>query len=137
MLSSHGVSEVRQELTLYEENPAGYALEQRQRSVDVLLRDLKVALKDRDHDLADSLMTWLQTLAPLDKRLRGITGVYERPMIRWDRVPRIALWIGLGAIGGLLLGAFIAAAFDLRAFMPSGFIRASDALVQWLGPRGR
>jgi eukaryotic-like serine/threonine-protein kinase len=141
VLSSHGVTEIRQELGLYEHNPAGYALEQRQRSVDVLLRDLKVALKDRDHDMADSIMSWLRTLAPLDKRLRRVTGVYGSPLehsfLRWNSRMRLTVSIAAAAMAGVAFGALVAAALDLRALLPAGFVRASDALVQWLSVRPR
>lgn len=131
VLASHGVSEIRQELVAYEENPAGYVLEQRQRSIDVLVRDLKVALKDRDHDMADSIMAWLKTLAPLDMRLRRITGAYGRPSLRSGRLRRQRLWLALGIVGGGVFGVVVGALFNLRAVMPAAFVRESDSLLRW------
>ncbi len=132
VLSSHGVKEIRQELGLYEENPAGYAVEQRQRSVEVLMRDLKVALKDRDHDMADSIMAWLQRLAPLDKRLRRVTGAYQsmtqHPIAGAQRSRRRAWLFGLtGLLLGALLGAAAATALDLRSYVPRSWLRATES----------
>lgn len=137
LLASHGVTEVRQELALYEANPAGYALEQRQRSIDVLLRDLKVALRDRDEDMAQSIARWVQTIAPLDKRLLDVSGARVGPVSR----PAIGLrprrpWLyGLvGLAGGLVAGAAAAALFNLRAFLPSAWLTATDVVMHWIGP---
>jgi serine/threonine-protein kinase len=75
ILALHGVSEVRQELVKYDKNPSGYEVEQRDRALDVLVRDLKVALKDKDHDEARTLVRRMQVLAPVEDRFRDITGV--------------------------------------------------------------
>jgi eukaryotic-like serine/threonine-protein kinase len=138
LLGSHGVSEIRHELSLYEKSPATYAVEQRQRSVDVLLRDLKVALKDKDQDMADAIVGWVQNLAPLDHRMLEVTGVHldprKRPVVsRAARVP----WdfVMYGAAAGGVLGAFVSVVLDLRAFVPDVWLRSAEAVVQWFAAR--
>lgn len=133
LLGSHGVTEVRQELVLYEQNPSAYAIEQRQRSVEVLLRDLKVALKDRDEDMAKSIIHWVQSLAPLDRRLLDITGAGPDGKPRLPSSGRAAKWLFLcfGLLAGAALGAFTATAVDLRAMMPQGWQERLAAM--WVG----
>ena len=140
LLASHGVSEVRQELALFEANPASYGLEQRQRSVDVLLRDLKVALKDRDQDMAEQILSWIRNLAPLDRRLRSITGFDLGPSREKTRV--LGRREGVGLLGlllvlafGVLAGASAAALIDLRAHLPPAWQRATSAVSEWVWPR--
>jgi serine/threonine-protein kinase len=140
ILASHGVSEVRQELALYEANPATYGLEQRQRSVDVLLRDLKVALKDRDQDMADQIVSWLKNLAPLDRRLRRMTGFdlgpardKSRALGRRDGGGLLALLLVLAF--GVVAGAGVAAMLDVRSHLPPSWQRASSAVVEWVWRR--
>ncbi|MBN1961530.1 MAG: serine/threonine protein kinase [Deltaproteobacteria bacterium] len=135
VLPSHGVTEVRQELALYEANPAGYAIEQRQRSINVLLRDLKVALKDRDHGVADSIMSWLKTLAPLDKRLPSLVMDHKQLHKNSDRFLQVMLWIALALLVGVALGALGAAIFDLRAALPRSFISTTNKIIKWLTSR--
>ncbi len=142
ILSSHGVTEVRQELALYEESPATYGLEQRQRSVDVLVRDLKIALKDRDQDMAQTIVKWLETLAPLDKRLRRLTSTSETPLERRSVLARshegrAIAQVSTGIVIGLALGLLLAVAFDLRAHLPGPLLRASQAISAWLSARPR
>ncbi len=118
LLASHGVTEVRQELSLYEKSPATYAIEQRQRSVEVLLRDLKLALRDQDVDMANAIIGWVQALAPLDKRMLDVTGVgldsFRRPVVRRESRPGrrwglLLLGVVLGALGGFAAALIVGA----------------------------
>ncbi len=136
LLGSHGVTEVRQELVLYEQNPSGYAIEQRERSVEVLLRDLKVALKDRDEDMAKSIIGWVKSLAPLDRRLLAITGVgpdgRPRPLVEARSRP----WL-FGVVGvalGLTLGLVSATIFDLRPLLPADWRHGIAVAREWIDP---
>lgn len=138
LLASHGVSEMRQELAAFEKNPASYALEQRQRSVDVLLRDLKVALKDNDEDMAQTIVQWVQNLAPLDTRMLEMTGIHmdhqRRPSVRAPSSN--AGWaMTAGLILGALLGASVSIMLDLRAGLPDHVLRRTDAMIQAVWPR--
>ncbi len=141
LLASHGVTEVRQELNLYEKSPASYAVEQRQRSVEVLLRDLKVALKDRDEDMALSIMKWVQNVAPLDQRMLDVTGVTfikERPVVHASaKKPRRWAWVLTGVGIGLAVGLVVSVAVDLRQALPPGFWRGAQAFADWWHPKRR
>jgi eukaryotic-like serine/threonine-protein kinase len=140
LLGSHGVSEIRHELSLYERSPATYAIEQRQRSVDVLLRDLKVALKDKDEDMAEHIVRWVQNLAPLDQRMLDMTGIKMDPRQRRAVITsegRRTRWGTIyGLVGGAALGVVLSVVFDLRAFVPDSWLRSAEAVVQWFAPHG-
>ncbi len=138
LLGSHGVSEIRDELMLYEKSPATYALEQRQRSVDVLLRDLKVALKDKDQDMAEAIVGWVQNLAPLDHRMLEVTGVSLDPRKKAVVTPTepVAPWpyAAYGALGGALFGAFTSLFVDFRAVVPDPVLHLIDSMLRWFAP---
>jgi eukaryotic-like serine/threonine-protein kinase len=128
LLGSHGVSEVRHELVLYEQNPATYAIEQRRRSVEVLLRDLKMALNDRDEDMAESIARWLKVLAPLDKRLSQVTVEPETAKLLGRR-PRRFRYLVAGLLLGAAVGLAAAVVFNLRARLPHPWLAHVDRLV--------
>ena len=75
LLAMHAISDVRQHLVRYEESPAQVVVEQREREVEELLRSLKVAIKDKDGVKVRALTHRLQTIAPLDARMRDISGL--------------------------------------------------------------
>ncbi len=133
ILELHGVSEVRQELVNYEKNPAGYAAEQRQRSIDIIIRDLKVALKDRDESQARALIGRMQVLTPVDERMRDISGVSfdrrRRPVFsagvtkrhRWP-------WIVIGLLIGSVIGAAVVLALVHLGVIPPTWLQALEDL---------
>lgn len=114
VLRAHGVSEVRHELRSYNRNPAQHAVEQRERGLDVLVRDLKLAVKDKDERRVQAIVHRMQTVSPLGNQMRDVTG------IMWDpqNVPRLTQrslgirrgrWFAAGLVLGLLVGAVVTA----------------------------
>ncbi|MBI3180503.1 MAG: serine/threonine protein kinase [Deltaproteobacteria bacterium] len=105
LIGSHGVTEIRSELSRYEGSPAIVAVEQRERSLGVLLRDLKVALKDRDVEQARALIDRIQTIAPLDERVQQVSEGVMRPVAQAAsaRGARWA-WLGMGFVAGAVAG---------------------------------
>jgi hypothetical protein len=57
--------------------------------------------------------------------------------VRSSSTTRTRLLTALALGAGLVAGALLSAAVDLRAHLPSGMWRASEALVQWLIARAR
>jgi serine/threonine-protein kinase len=113
LLALHGVTEVRQELVDYDRDPGGYANAQRERNVEVLVRDLKVAVKDRDQTKARGLIQRMQVLAPADSRMREISGVFldtdQRPVFTGGRPPPRGPWTLAAFVAGVVLGVGVAA----------------------------
>lgn len=124
LLAKHGVTEIRQELVGYENNPVRYADELRERSIDVLVRDLKVALKDKNEAEAQEIIVRMQVLAPVDERISDITGVsfdaQHRPVFtRREQSRKRIVWLAVGVAVGTLVGvACTAAAVALRLIPP-------------------
>ena len=135
LLALDGVSEVRQELTSYEKNPAGHGLEQRERALDVLMRDLKVALKDRDEVRARAIIQRMQVLAPMGDRIRDISGVSfdteARPIfvsqtLRSDK----KLVFVLGTVFGGVLAALLTLLLVASKIIPERILVALAQLLQ-------
>ncbi len=131
-LTFHGVKEVRQELAKYDKNPAGHAVEQRERRLDVLVRDLKVALKDHNRQRARSLIQMIQALAPAEDMMREITGVtldaQSRPVFdNSTRSRRRWTWLVSGMLVGTALGIGVAAALYSLGFISEELL---DSLVE-------
>jgi eukaryotic-like serine/threonine-protein kinase len=134
LLALAGVTEVRQELVSYEKNPAGHGIEQRERNVDVLIRDLKVALKDKDEAQARALIERMQLLAPVDERMRDISGVsfdtQARPIfvnatVRDDHT----LIFILGMLAGAILGALLTLVLVAGRLIPERILAALSHLL--------
>jgi serine/threonine-protein kinase len=118
VLELHGVTEVREELARYDKDPDGYAVAQRERALDVLVRDLKVALKDKDRARARTLVHRMKVLAPVEDRMRDITGVSldanrdvvftatARSLGRWGMLAGVSMGIVAGVALVTLLIAF-------------------------------
>ncbi len=125
LLAVHGVSEVRQELVDYDRNPTGYAAEQRERRLDVLVRDLKVALKDRDLPRARELIDRMRVLAPPADLVRDITGVSfdakHRPVFGAGRGRRWAIGARAAFVLGALAGVALFAALEVSGLVPVGW----------------
>jgi serine/threonine-protein kinase len=139
LLALAGVTEVRQELVSYEKNPAGHGLEQRERNLDVLIRDLKVALKDKDEALARALIQRMQVLAPVDDRMRDISGVkfdtQARPIfvsatIKSDR----NLIFVLGMLAGGVLAALLTLLLVANRLVPERILLALGHLFSGGAP---
>lgn len=137
-LRAHGVTEVRKEIVDYEENPATHAIEQRERGIEVLLRDLKLAIKDRDEPRVQAIVKRMQTLAPLGRRIKGISG------LQWQKgaLPRLAredaprgrfLWLSLGTFLGAALGAGATMTALAMGLVPTHVMVIFERFADWLG----
>ncbi len=128
LLAIHGVSEVRQELEEYARDPAAHAAEQRERGLDVLFRDLKVALKDRDETKARALIQRIQLLAPVDERMLDISGVifdgHRRPRLSGQGGARRATVAAVAALLGILVGAVAATIVISYRLLPATWLAA-------------
>jgi hypothetical protein len=112
-MAMHGIEEVREELQRYETSPAKYAVAQRDRSVEVLLKELTEALRKRDYDRANILAQRVQKLAPLDERAQRLAGVGpDAGVMRRQTVARssrrifwtgVAVGLVVGVLGSVLL----------------------------------
>ena len=136
VLRAHGVTEVRAELNRYHENPLQHAIEQRERSLDVLVRDLKLAVKDRDEHQVKALVRRMQTIAPLGRRFRDVTGIAwgpkRQPRLMAEQKPRRCLWFVLGLGVGLFTGATVAAVAILERWLPPHVQAAVEQVVRSL-----
>jgi eukaryotic-like serine/threonine-protein kinase len=108
LVRSYGIAEIRDELAEYDKAPAVAAVAQRERSIEAMLKELKVALKDKDPTGAKAIMRRLQTLAPLDERAHQISGIsliegVMRPLARDRGAARVAL--GAAFAVGVAFGA--------------------------------
>jgi serine/threonine-protein kinase len=126
LLALHGVTEVRQALVDYDRDPSGYADAQRQRNVEVLVRELKVALKDRDQTKARGLIQRMQILAPTDNRVRDISGVFldtnERPVFTGSRPASDGLWTIALFVFGVSLGVIASAVLYGLKLLPEPWL---------------
>ncbi len=106
LMAEHGVIEVREELARYEKTPAGHAVSQRQRSVDLLVKELQEAFRRRDTRRARLLIERIEALAPLDGRMQEVTGLAGKVIRQRSRslLERKSFWIGAacGAVVGAL-----------------------------------
>jgi len=117
LLEAGGVGEIRDELARYQEGPARATIQQRERAVDQLIKELKVALKDRDGRQARILAARVQQLAPVDERLQDISGIdvgrgkVRRPvrLAAPQRWPWLAAGLLLGFAAGVTLGRWLPA----------------------------
>ncbi len=108
IVGSHGVTEIRSELSRYEGSPAIVAVEQRERSLGVLLRDLKVALKDRDLEQGRALIERIQTIAPLDERVQQVSEGVMRPVAQAEAVRSARrVWLAVGFVTGAFAGGLV------------------------------
>ncbi|MBI3179688.1 MAG: serine/threonine protein kinase [Deltaproteobacteria bacterium] len=134
LLAIHGVSEVRKELEEYEKNPAAHAAEQRERGLDVLFRDLKVALKDRDENKARALIQRIEILAPVDERMFDISGVRfdsrQRPRLARDRARANGASTVVAALLGILIGALAATFVISYRLLPDTWLAALARLSE-------
>lgn len=135
-LRGHGVTEIRQELTEYAKDPAVHAVDQRERGIDVLLRDLKVALKDRDRERAESIVQRVQALAPLDQRMLEVTGVSldisRRPVLFLPPTPvHHLVWAIGGMMLGLGLGVLLGAGLAFYDIFPRLWLAVLATAVEW------
>jgi serine/threonine-protein kinase len=138
VLRAHGVTEVRREIVDYEKNPATHAIEQRERALEVLMRDLKIAVKDRDEPGLQAVIARMQTIAPLENKIRGVTGIHwdkkHRP--RLSREVKRALrwpWFVLGSVLGLLLGACTSLSLLAMGVVPTEVMHWFELLADWVG----
>jgi len=134
VLELHGVTEVRQELVKYDKNPTGYAVAQRDRALDVLVRDLKVALKDKNRDKARTLIRRMQVLAPVEDRVKDITGVTldanQQVVFTGSTGSRGWGMLLTGLAMGTLVGLVAAAALIGFQMVPDRWL---TVLMQWAG----
>jgi len=127
LLTKTGVTEIRHELVEYEASPARSSIDQRERSLDALVRDLKVAIKDRDEDAAQALVERIKLLAPTDDRMLDISGVsvdsQARPVVvgqlhsreRWS-------WLAVGVLAGAVLGGVLSAFLVVNRLLPDSWL---------------
>jgi serine/threonine protein kinase len=137
VLSSHGITEVRKEILDYESDPTQQEIDQRERALDVLMRDLKLAIKDRDEKQVQAIIRRMQTIAPLGQRIRGVTGIHwEKNLPRLSREtarPNRGVWF----IGGFAVGAALSVVFTLlflvTGVIPTSVIAVFDQIADFLG----
>jgi serine/threonine-protein kinase len=105
LLHTHGVTEVRKELQRYQQQPAQEAVGQRERQLDALIREIKLALRNKDVGRAKELAERFEAVAPLDERLRQLSGGAMQPMLTMAEAKRQRRWAMLvGILIGLVLG---------------------------------
>jgi len=78
ILKQNGVNDLRDDLRDYVNNPATYEKMQKQRLIDHLLRGIKLAIKDKNQSLAETLQARLLNIDPFNQALTQITGVHLR-----------------------------------------------------------
>ncbi len=137
LLALHGVTEVRQELSSYERNPAGHGIEQRERSLDVLMRDLKVAVKDHDEKQVQAIIKRIQVLSPVNDRMDEITGVsfdeHRRPiLVAETRMRRVWPWLIGGGLVGTVFGAGVMLALVAYQVVSPGVVLRLGLLLRSL-----
>jgi hypothetical protein len=135
LLEHHGVTEMRAELANYQKNPARYAEEQHQRSIEVLLRDLKVALQDRDEPRARAIIQRMQAIAPADEQMADISGVRldtrQRPVFsRGAPRPRRAIWFVAGLLAGSVIGTVAALVLTRIGAIPQAWLSLVDSFAR-------
>lgn len=108
------INDVRQHLIRYQESPKKVIIEQREKEAEELLKELKVALKDKDAAKVRVIIKRLEKVAPLDKRARDISGVSLaeaglQPVRSLSQYRRLrAKWWTVGFLAGAGVGAALA-----------------------------
>jgi eukaryotic-like serine/threonine-protein kinase len=130
LLRAHGVDEIRGELLSYERSPGSYVIDQRERGLDVLKRDLKVAIKDRDQERVELIIARMQTIAPIEERVKDVAGLVwdgkSRPRIDDGmRPPRNGMWFSGGVVLGVGIGVLLGLELLVAGVIPT-------RLVTWL-----
>ena len=78
ILKQNAVNDLRDDLRDYVNDPAGYNTLQQQRTIDHLLRGIKLAIKDKNTSLAEKLQERLLSIDPFNQAIYQITGVHPR-----------------------------------------------------------
>ena len=107
LMEGHGVERPKDEILAYEEGDTRSPGSPHTRSMEALVRDLKVvlfndlqaAIKERDRLRAQKIMRQLQVVVPLDPKSEGDIKE-KRQVLKGSRSYNRALWFSLGAIIG-------------------------------------
>jgi len=138
VLRTHGVAEVRSEIRKYEENPAKQAVEQRERSLDVLLRDLKIAIKDKNEPRLQAIIQRMQTIAPLGQEVRNVTGIHwvgksRARLAHQKAVQGSSVGLGVAFVSGGVLGGALALFGLVAGLIPTWVVALFEMLADLVG----